>query len=90
MSDLIYNQAKFDEQLRRIEQNIKKLESEKEAYEQNYEIVRKNWSGSEFEKANPKLVEIGKTLDKALEDQRKQKEYLERKNQDFASQMTGL
>jgi len=35
-------------------------------------------------------MEIGKTLDKAIEDQKQQRNYLEGKNQDFASQVTGL
>ena len=90
MADLVYDQEKFETQLRRIDQNIKKLESEKETYEQNMEVVRKNWSGDEFNKAEPKLMEIGKTLDKAIEDQKTQKAFLEQKNSQFANQLSGF
>ena len=90
MADLVYNQAKFDEQIRRIDQNIKKLESEREEFHRNYDIVKRNWSGDEFNKADVKLMEIDKTLNMAIEDQKKQRNYLEGKNQDFASQVSGL
>ena len=90
MADLVYNQAKFEDLLSRINQNLKKLNEEKESYNQNFETVRKNWSGTEYEKAEPKLLEIGETIDKAIEDLTTQKRYLEGQNQDFASQDVGL
>ncbi len=90
MPDLVYNQAKFNEQIRRIDANIKKLESEKETYQQNYEVIKRNWSGDEFNKAEPKLEQIRQTLDKAIEDQKRQRNFLENKNQDFAHQVSGL
>ena len=89
MADLVYDQAKFDELIRRIDENINKLESEKESFERNYEIVKRNWSGTEFNIANEKLLEIQKTLDKSLEDQRKQRQYLDQKNYKFASRVSG-
>lgn len=90
MADLVYNQAKFEDLLGRINQNLKKLNEEKETYNQNFDTVRKNWSGTEYEKAEPKLTEIGKAIDKAIEDLTTQKRYLEGQNQDFASQDVGL
>ena len=90
MADLVYNQQRFNEQIRNIDQNIKKLESEREEFQRNYEIVKRNWSGNEFNKANEKLIEIEKTLNKAIEDQTKQRNFLENKNEDFASQVSGL
>ena len=90
MADLVYNQAKFEDLLGRINQNLKKLNEEKETYNQNFEKVKSNWSGTEYEKAEPKLLEIGKAIDKAIEDLTTQKRYLEGQNQDFASQDVGL
>lgn len=90
MADLVYNQAKFEDQIRRLDQNIRKLESELETFNQNYDVVKRNWSGDEFNKAEPKLLEIRKTLETALNDARTQKNYLEGKNADFASQVSGL
>lgn len=90
MADLVYNQAKFEEQIRRIDQNIKKMESELEEFNQNFDVIKRNWSGDEFNKAEPKLLEIKKTLETALNDSRTQRNYLDTKNQDFASQVSGL
>lgn len=90
MADLVYSQAKFEELLRRINQNLQKLNEEKATYAENFDVVRKNWSGTEYEKAEPKLIEMGNTIDKAIEDLTTQKKYLEQQNQDFASQNVGL
>ena len=90
MADLVYNQTRFEEQIRRLDQNIRELESELESFNQNYEVVKKNWMGSEFEKAEPKLLEIKKTLETALNDSKTQRNYLDKKNQDFASQLSGF
>ena len=43
--------------------------------DKNFEVVKRNWSGSEFQKAEPKLLQIGKTIDRALADQRQQRNY---------------
>ena len=90
MADLIYNQSNFNDQIRRTDQTIKKLENEKEEFQRNYDIVKRNWSGDEFNKADAKLMEIDKTLDKVIEDQKQQRNYLQEKNDNFASQVTGL
>ena len=90
MADLVYSEARFDELINRLDQNIRKIEGELETFEQNYQVVKANWSGSEFEKADQKLLEIKKTLETALSDNRTQKAFLERKNSDFASQTSGL
>ena len=90
MADLVYNQARFNELNSRLDANIRKIEGELENFERNFQIVKANWSGTEFDKAEPKLLEIKTTLERALADQRAQKTYLERKNQDFASQVSGI
>lgn len=90
MADLVYSQAKFDELLLRINQNISKIESELEQFEENFQIIKANWSGTEYEKAEVKLLEIKKTLETALSDCKTQKNFLESKNNDFASQVSGL
>lgn len=90
MADLVYNQSKFDDLISRLNQNIRKIESELEQFEQNYQIIKANWSGTEFEKANQKLLEIKKTLETALNDSKTQKTFLESKNTDFANQVSGL
>lgn len=90
MADLVYNQSNFDNLISRLNQNIRKIESELEQFEQNYQIIKANWSGTEFEKANQKLLEIKKTLETALNDSKTQKKFLESKNTDFANQVSGL
>ena len=54
------------------------------------EIVKRNWSGDEYSKAEPKLLEIRKTLETAISDLRTQRNFLDNKNQDFANQVSGL
>lgn len=90
MADLVYSEARFDELIARLDQNIRKIEGELEAFEQNYQVIKANWSGSEFEKADQKLLEIKKTLETALTDNKTQKTFLESKNADFARQTSGL
>ncbi len=90
MADLIYNQAKFNDQIRRIDNNIHELEGELEEFNKNFDMIRKNWAGTEYNKAEEKLMHIKKTLETALADQRKQRNYLEQKNQDFASEVSGF
>lgn len=90
MPDLYYNSAKFDELDSRLDANIAKIKQELDEFDRNFELVKKNWSGTEFEKAKPKLLLIKKTIQRALDDQIAQKKYLERKNQDFASRKSGF
>lgn len=90
MADLVYNQAKFTENVNQLESVIKKLEGHLESFNQFYEVIRRNWSGTEFNKADVKLGEVRKTLETALEDNRKQKRYLEQKNNEFSEQVSGL
>lgn len=90
MADFVYNQANFEDQISKIDQNIKKLESELESFNRNFEIVKRNWSGDEYSKAEPKLLEIRKTLETAISDLRTQRNFLDNKNQDFANQVSGL
>ena len=40
MADLVYDQAKFDELIRRLDENISKLESEKESFERELEMEK--------------------------------------------------
>jgi len=90
MADLVYDQAKFDELIRRLDENISKLESEKESFEREYEKVKKNWSGTEFNSANENLLEMEKTLNNSIEAQKKQRNYLYQKNFKFSKQTSGF
>ena len=90
MADLDYRQSRFDELIGRLDQNIRKIESELETFEENYQVVKANWSGTEFEKADQKLLEIKTSLETALNDNRTQKKFLEEKNASFANQVSGL
>lgn len=90
MADLSYNEERFTDLINRLDSNIRKIESELNTFNENYEKIKSNWSGTEFEKVNTKLLEIKETLEVALEDNRKQKQYLEQKNNDFSSQISGL
>lgn len=90
MADLSYNQSNFNELISRLDANIKKIEGEIETFNQNFDVIKANWSGDEFDKAEPKLMEIKTTLEKALNDQKSQKNYLETKNSDFAGIVSGL
>ena len=82
MADLVYNQAKMAETINNLENNLKKLREELETFNTNYDVVKANWSGSEFNKANEKLLEIKKTLEQLV--------YLKQKNADFAEVNSGL
>ena len=90
MADLVYNQAKMAETINNLENNLKKLREELETFNTNYEVVRANWSGDEFDKADEKLKEIRETLETAIADNERQKEYLEGKNDEFASASSRL
>lgn len=90
MADIIYNQAKLEEVTNELEGQIKKLNEELETFNQNYEVVKANWSGSEFEKADEKLKEIKSTIETAIADNKQQLVYLKQKNADFAEANSGL
>ena len=76
MADLVYSQRNFEDLLGRINDNIKELDNELGMFESAFEVVRKNWSGSEYAKAEVKFLEIEKTLKTVLDDQIKQRDYL--------------
>ena len=90
MSDLIWSEAKLTNMISLLDRVIAKLEEELETFEKNYEVIRRNWSGDEFNKAEVKLLEIRKTLEKAINDQRQQRNYLQEKNNNFHGIVTGL
>ena len=90
MADLVYNENKLSETTDNLDNNIRKLREELETFNTNYEVVRANWSGSEFNKANEKLLEIKKTLETAIADNEQQLVYLKQKNADFAEVNSGL
>lgn len=90
MEDLVYNENKLSETTDNLDNNIRKLREELETFNTNYEVVRANWSGSEFNKANEKLLEIKKTLETAIADNEQQLVYLKQKNADFAEVNSGL
>lgn len=79
-----YTERNFEEQLRDLNQNLGELNNEREAYQKYFDIVKKNWSGTEYtNKAEPKLLAIDTTLDRIINDLTSQKRYLEEKNQGF-------
>ncbi|MBR3661164.1 MAG: hypothetical protein IKN63_04645 [Bacilli bacterium] len=90
MADLVYNQSNFVNQISRLDQNMEKISQELETFIENFNVIKSNWSGSEYQKAEPKLMQIRTTLQTALDDCRTQRNFLESKNQDFASQVSGL
>ena len=90
MEDLVYNENKLSETTDNLDNNIRKLREELETFNTNYEVVKANWSGSEFNKANEKLLEIKKTLETAIADNEQQLVYLKQKNADFAEVNSGL
>lgn len=90
MADLIYSQAKFDDLLNTINSNTAKLESELETFNREYEVIKRNWSGSEFDKADLKFQEMKSTIERALSDSRQQKTFLEEKNTSFANTRAGF
>lgn len=90
MADLVYSQAGLEDVTNRLDSNLKKLRGELETFNENYDIVKANWSGSEYEKADAKLLEIRKTLETAIADNTQQLVYLNQKNADFAKVNSGL
>ncbi|MBQ8891589.1 MAG: hypothetical protein IJ068_01845 [Bacilli bacterium] len=90
MADLVWSEARLSQMTERLNQNIRKIEEELETFEKNYEIIKRNWAGDEFNKADPKLLEIRKTLQTAIEDNRKQMQYLSEKNSNFHGIVSGL
>lgn len=90
MSDLFYNQSNFENQIASLQQNIAELEGELEVFNTNFETIKANWSGTEFEKAKEKLMEIGKTLEDAINNNKQQLKFLNEKNSRFAETSTRL
>ena len=90
MGDLNYNENKLSETTDNLDNNIRKLREELETFNTNYEVVRANWSGDEFNKASEKLLEIKKTLETAIADNEQQLRYLKQKNADFAEVRAGF
>ena len=90
MADLVYNQARMTENINNLENNVAKLREELETFNTNYEVVRANWSGDEFDKADEKLKKIKETLETAIADNEQQLVYLKQKNADFAEVNSGL
>ena len=90
MADLIWSEAKLEQTTQRLSQNLKKLEEERECFRKEFEVIKKNWFGDEFNKAEPKLLEIEKTLNRAIEDNQKQMQYLSEKNSNFRGIVSGL
>ena len=90
MADFVWSEAKLGQMTMRLQQNIQKIEEHIEAFDKNYEVIRRNWSGDEFNKADPKLLEIRKTLQTAKDDNEKQLRYLSEKNSNFHGIVSGL
>lgn len=90
MSELIWSEAKLTNMISLLDRVIAKLEGEREQFGKLRDIVRRNWSGNEFNKADQKFEEIDKTLDVAITDQKKQRNYLIEKNNNFHGIVTGL
>ena len=90
MADLVYNQARLAEVTNRLNTNLRKLQEELETFNSNYEVIKANWAGSEFERASEKLLEIRKSLETAIADNNRQLAYLDQKNADFAEVNSGL
>ena len=90
MADLVYNQARMAETTNNLENNLKKLREELDTFNTNYEVVRANWSGDEFDKADEKLKKIKETLETAIADNERQLRYLKQKNADFAEVRAGF
>ena len=81
--EIRYNQRNFEEQLRDLNQNLKELNYERDIYQKNFDIVKKNWSGDEYNKAEVEFIRMGNTLDKAIRDLTNQKKSLEERNSEF-------
>ena len=78
-----YSQSNFENQLRELVQNLKELDFERENYIRNYNIIKKNWSGNEFNKADVHFMKMKNILDTVITDLTNQKNSLERRNQEF-------
>lgn len=78
-----YSQSNFENQLRELVQNLKELDFERENYIRNYNIIKKNWSGNEFNKADVHFIKMKNILDTVITDLTNQKNSLEKRNQEF-------
>ena len=90
MSDFVWSEAKMGQTTGRLQQNVRKIDEHIDTFDKNFEVIKRNWSGDEFNKAEPKLLEIRKTLQTAKEDNEKQLQYLAEKNSNFHGIATGL
>ena len=90
MADLKYNKKKFDDLSNDLDYNIGKIKNELYRFDEIYNKIKANWSGTEFEKANAKLLEMRATLERTLEDERKQKSNLDKKNDGFGNNTVRL
>ena len=90
MADLIWSEAKLQQMIDLLNRVITKLESKLEDFDKNYEVVKRNWSGTEFQKADVKLLEIRKTLQRAIDDNKQQRQFLMEKNNNFHGIVSGL
>ena len=90
MSELIWSEAKLTNMISLLDRVIANLEGELETFEKNHDVIKRNWSGDEFNKAEVKFLEIRKTLETAINDQKKQRNYLVEKNNNFHGIVTGL
>ena len=90
MADLVWSEAKLNNMISLVDRVIAKLESELETFERNFDVIRRNWQGDEYNKAEVKLLEIRKTLETAISDQKQQRQYLVEKNNNFHGIVSGL
>lgn len=90
MADLIWNESKLRQMIERLNQIIIKLEEKLETFNKNFDIIRRNWSGDEYNKAEQRLLAVKKSLETVLDDERRQKLYLTEKNNSFHDIVSGL
>ena len=90
MADLIWSESKLTNMISLLDSVIAKLEEKLDTFDKNHEVIKRNWSGDEFNKAEPKLLEIRKSLVRAIDDNKQQRQYLVEKNNNFHGIVTGL
>lgn len=88
--DFSWNGRNFEQLINDLDQNIRELMTERAEFGKYHEVVKRNWFGDEFQKAEVKLDEIDKSLDKIIKDQTTQRNDLQQRNEDFASTSTGF
>ena len=90
MAEFVWNQQNLSEQIQRLKQNRSKLQGNLDEYEKQREVVKRNWSGDEFEKADVKMIEAIKTCRDTIDQLDQQIKYLENKNNNFSEIVSGL